>query len=114
MLKIYHNPRCKNSRKGLQYLQEKGLAFELVNYFENPFTPETLKSLLMKLNLKPSEVLRTQEDVYKHELKGRNFTDEEWIRIIIENPKLLQRPVVEGKYRAVIAQPPEKIEEVLT
>ena len=77
MLKIYHNPRCRNSRKGLQYLQEKGLAYELVNYFEDPFTPETLKSLLMKLNLKPSEVVRTQEDLYKHELKGKNFTDEE-------------------------------------
>ena len=66
----------------------------------------------MKLNLKPSQVVRIQEELYRKELKGKAFSDEEWMRIIVQNPRLLQRPIVEGKYKAVIAIPAERIEEV--
>ncbi len=114
MLKIYHNPRCKNSRNGLQYLKDRSVDFEVINYLEKPFTASELGEVFMKLNIKPEQAVRKQEEVYKRELKGKTFTDEEWIQIIIENPKLLQRPVVVGKYKAVIAQPPEKMEELIT
>lgn len=66
----------------------------------------------MKLNLKPSQIVREQEELYRKELKGMAFSDEEWIDIIVQNPRLLQRPVVEGKYRAVIAIPAERVEEL--
>jgi len=113
MVKIYHNPRCKKSRTGLQYLQDKGIPYEVVNYFETPFDVAALREVFMKLNIKPEQAVRTQEELYKRELKGKTFTDEEWIQIIIENPKLLHRPIVVGKYKAVIAQPPERMEEVI-
>ncbi|MBN2610945.1 MAG: hypothetical protein JXB00_05270 [Bacteroidales bacterium] len=113
MLKIYHNPRCRKSREGLQYLNDKKLEFEVVDYLKDLFSKDDLKKILMKLNKKPEEIIRTQEEYYRKELKGKKFTYEEWIEILAENPKLIQRPIVEGKYKAVIAQPPEKADEVL-
>lgn len=113
MLKIYHNPRCRKSREGLNFLQEKTSDFEIVEYLKDGLSEEILKEILLKTNLKPSDLVRTQEDVYKKELKGKNFSDEEWIKIIVENPKLLQRPIIVGQHKAVLAQPPEKSEEVI-
>ena len=109
MLRIYHNPQCKKSRAGLKFLQESGKAFEVVEYIKNPMTEKELERLLVKLNKKPLDVLRQQEDYYKKKLKGKNFEEHEWIRIILQNPKLLQRPVVESNYKAVIGDPVENI-----
>ena len=113
MLKIYHNPRCKKSCEGLRYLQEKSVETEIVKYLETGLTAEVLKEILLKMNVKPVELVRTQEEFFKKELKGKKFTDSEWITIITENPKLLQRPIVIGKYKAVLAQPASKIDELL-
>ncbi len=113
MLTIYHNPRCKKSRGGLQYLSDHNIEVRVVEYLKEPLTVDQLKTLLMKLNKKPQDIVRTQEELYKMELKGRNFTDDEWIKILTENPKLIQRPIVEDKHKAVIAQPPEKIDELI-
>ena len=112
MLKIYHNPRCQKSRDGLEYLQNSGYSFEIIRYMETPLTEKELKTLFMKLNLNPSQALRTQEEIFKKELKGKIFTNEEWFTIIRQNPCLLPRPIVEGRYKAVIAVPPERIEEI--
>jgi len=112
MLTIYHNPRCSKSRDGLNYLREHGYEFKVVEYLENPLSANDLKRILMKLNLKPVQVIRTQEEIFRKELKGRTFTDDEWIDLIVANPKLLQRPLVEGKYKAVIAIPASRIQEL--
>jgi len=113
MLKIYHNPLCKKSRAGLQFLQASGKAFEVVEYLKNPMTEKEMEKLLIKLNKKPTDLLRTQEDYFKKNLKGKKFEDHELINIIIQNPKLMQRPVVEGKFKAVIGDPVENIEPLL-
>lgn len=113
MIKIYHNPKCKKSREGLKYLQDRGIKTDIVNYINDGISEDELKDIIKKLNLKPSDIVRRQEDMYKKELKGKNFTDIEWIRILTENPRLIQRPIVVAKYKAVIAQPPEKVEELL-
>jgi len=112
MFTIYHNPRCSKSRAGLAYLESKEVEFQVVDYIKNPLAKKELKELLMKMNLKPIEIIRTQEDLYKSDLKGKKFTDDEWIRILIENPKLMQRPIVSKKHKAILAQPPEKISEL--
>lgn len=111
-MKIYHNPRCRKSREGLEYLKSKTSDFELVDYLKEGLTKEILEEILLKTNQEPQELLRTQEEVYKKELKGKNFTREEWIQIIIENPKLLQRPIVVGKHKAVFAMPPDKVDNL--
>jgi arsenate reductase (glutaredoxin) len=113
MLKIYHNPQCSKSRAGLQYLRDKEVKFEVVEYLKHPLTEKDLEKLLVKLNMKPAEMIRTQEEYYKKNLRGRNFNDHEWIRIITQNLKLLKRPVIEIEYRAVIGDPVSNIETIL-
>jgi len=113
MMKIYHNPRCKKSREGLQFIRDKGIEVQVIDYIKNPISENELQEVVMKLGKKPVEIVRTQEEYYRKNLKGRNFTDEEWVRILIENPKLIQRPIVVEKHKAVIAQPPENINQLL-
>lgn len=113
MLKIYHNNRCSKSRAGLQYLQEKGLEPEIIEYLKTPITEKEFRVILMKLNVQPQEIIRTQEAIYKSDFKGKNFNNDEWIKIILENPKLLKRPIIETNHKAVWGVPVENIEEIL-
>ena len=71
-----------------------------------------MEDLLVKLNKKPQEIIRKQEAFFKSDLKGKNFTDREWIKILSENPKLIQRPVIVNGYKAVIGDPVENIENL--
>lgn len=113
MFTVYHNPKCRKSRAGLQYLIDKKIEHKVVEYIKNPLSEPELRQILVKLNKKPAEVLRTQEDIFKEQFKGKNFTDEEWVQIICENPKLLQRPIVVGQYKAVIADPADEIDRLI-
>jgi len=113
MIKIYHNPRCAKSRAGLKYIESRNISCEVIDYIEKPLTAEVIKRLIMKLNIKPVDLVRTNDEVYKKELKGRNFTNEEWIKILEQNPRLIKRPVVEGRYKAVIAIPETAIDIIL-
>jgi arsenate reductase (glutaredoxin) len=113
MIKIYHNPQCKKSRAGLQYLKDKNVPVEIVEYLKNPLTEKQLETLLSKLNKKPSEIVRTQEEYYKKSLKGKNFNDHEWIRILLQNPRIIMRPIIEKDYKAVIGDPVENIDLLL-
>lgn len=110
MIKVYHNPRCRKSRAGLEYVRSKTDSFEVIEYLSNPLTPADLEHLVVKLGIKPVELVRTQEDYYKTNLKGKHFNDHEWIQILAENPKLIRRPIVESQYKAVVADPPEEAE----
>ena len=109
MVTVYHNPRCKKSRAGLQHVADRNMGHRVREYLKDPLTEEELARLVMKLNLKPPELVRTQEEYYRKELKGLNLNDEEWIKVLVEHPKLIRRPIIEGKYRAVIGDPVENI-----
>ena len=113
MITIYHNPKCRKSRAGLDYLKEKGIPHQVVEYLKTPFSREAIKDILMKLNIRPFELVRTQEDVFIEKFRGKNFMDEEWIEILLEYPKLIKRPIVMQGYKAVIAQPPDEIDKLL-
>jgi len=112
MYTIYHNPRCTKSRAGLQYLTENKIEFQVREYLKDPLTEAELTSLVMKLHLAPVKLIRTQEELYKKELKNLNLNDEEWIKVMVENPKLIHRPIVEGKYKAVVGNPVENIDQL--
>lgn len=112
-LKIYHNPRCKKSRAGLQYLESKGVEFEVIQYLKFPITPKELGNVFAKMSVKPSEMIRKQEAIFKSDFKGKNFTEEEWIEIFCQHPKLLNRPIVEAKHKAVWGDPVDNIDAVL-
>ena len=112
MYTIYHNSRCSKSRNGLAYLTEKIVDFQVREYLKDPLSEAELSALVMKLHVKPVELIRTQEELYKKELKGLNLNDEEWIKVMVENPKLIHRPIVEGKYKAVVGNPVENIDKL--
>ena len=114
MVTIYHNPRCKKSREGLEYLKSRTSRINIREYLNDLLTSGELDEILLKSGLKPSDLVRQQEEIYKPELKGKHFTDEEWKRILLDNPRLIVRPIVVGKYRAVLAHPASRAEEVLT
>ena len=112
-MKIYHNPSCSKSACALDFLKEKGVEFEVVDYLKNPPTREEFKRMLMRLNMTPTELIRKGEKIYKEKLDGKNFTDEEWITIMLENPVLIERPIVEKGYKAVVARPVDAILDLI-
>ena len=112
MYKIYHNPKCKKSRCGLEYLKSKTEKIEIIDYLKLGLSLKEMTEIIARLNIKPIELVRTQEELFKKELKNRQFTDEEWMRIIIENPKLLRRPIIINKMKAVIGDPVEDIDRL--
>ncbi|MFA5649028.1 MAG: ArsC/Spx/MgsR family protein [Bacteroidales bacterium] len=113
MLKIFHNPRCKHSRAGLEYLKTKTNNFKVRLYLKEPITKDEVKEILLKSNTSPDLLVRKQEDYYKKMLKGKNFNTDEWIKILVDNPNLIQRPIVVGKLKAVLANPPEEVDKLL-
>ena len=112
MITVYHNPRCRKSRAGLQYVIDKKMDHQVREYLKDPLSEEELTSLVMKLHVKPFELIRTQEEYYRKELKRLNLNDDEWIKVMVENPKLIHRPIVEAKYKAVIGNPVENIDKL--
>ena len=112
-VKIWHNPRCSKSRAAAALLEEKGVEAEVVKYLDNPPTNEELKILLSQLGMSARELMRTKEDIY-NELDLENEIDEEkLIEAMVENPKLIERPIVIKDGKAVIGRPIEKIVELL-
>lgn len=113
MIKIYHNPRCRKSREGLAFLQEKGHTFEEVRYLDTPFTQDELRAVIEKLGIAPVELVRKTEAIWKENFKGKELSDVEIIEAMVENPKLIERPIVVNGNKAVVARPAEKIDEIL-
>jgi arsenate reductase (glutaredoxin) len=113
MIEIYHNPRCRKSREALAYIHEKGLKVEEILYLAEPPTVKEFKLLLAKLNLGPQDLIRKNETLFKEKFKGKSFNDDEWIRILLEHPKLIERPIVIKGNKAVVGRPLEKVEELV-
>ena len=109
LMKIYHNPRCAKSREGLKFLEEKGFDVELIDYMKEGITAREIKDFLDKSGLKVTDIIRTNEVIYKEQFKGKVLNDAEWISVLVENPKLLQRPLVIKGSHAVLARPAEEI-----
>ena len=111
---IYEKPTCSKCREMDKLLRERGVSFEKVNYYIQPLTRKKLTELLRKMNLKPRDLLRKSEPVYKElGLAEDKFSDSELIGLMIEHPDLLQRPIVERGDRAVLGRPTENVKELL-
>ena len=113
MLKILHNPRCSKSRQTLGILQENGIKVQIIEYLKDNPTKEELQDILKKLGKKPLEIVRKGETIYKENFKGKEFSDAEWLDILVENPKLIERPIVFDNEKAVIGRPPESVDVFL-
>ena len=110
---IYHNGECSKCKGALELLQEKGVAHDVRWYMAEPLTGEELKSLLVKLHMKAHELVRTGEELYKTAYEGKEISEDEWLKILTEQPELMQRPIVVKGDIAIVARPPEKVLELI-
>ena len=113
MITIYHNPRCRKSREGLEFLKQSGKEYEMVEYLKFPLDETNLKEILNKLKMAPMDLVRTQEKIWKEEFKNQELSEEELITIMVKNPKLIERPIITNNDSALIGRPAEKIETIL-
>ncbi|HCX68431.1 arsenate reductase (glutaredoxin) [Parvibaculum sp.] len=111
---IYHNPRCSKSRATLALLEERGLDPLVVDYLKAPPSAVELQAILEKLKMAPRDLMRKGEAVYKElGLADESLTDEKLIRAMIENPILIERPIVVSGAKAKIGRPPESVLDIL-
>ncbi|SNR15556.1 arsenate reductase (glutaredoxin) [Tenacibaculum jejuense] len=113
MIKIYHNPRCSKSRQGLAILEESKKEFSVVKYLNDTLNETELTEIITLLNISPIDLVRKNESIWKEKYKGKELTDSEIIKAMVENPKLIERPIVIHDKKAVIGRPPQKILEIL-
>ena len=113
MITIYHNPRCSKSRECNIFLGAAGQDIEVINYMETPFTIETLSTLIELLGIEPIELVRTNEAIWKDKFKGLKMQNATLIKAMVENPKLIQRPIVVNGKKAVIARPLSLLDSII-
>ena len=111
---IYHNPRCSKSRRTLALLEEKGIEVKVVDYLNTPPDKQTLQEILSKLNIVAMDLTRKGESIFK-ELKLADKPDDEQalLNAMIENPILIERPIVLANGKAKIGRPPESVLDIL-
>ena len=113
MITIYHNPRCSKSRQTLELLNSRGIQADIRLYLEQPLNADELLHLLTMLNMTADQLVRKSEQYYKDNLRGKALTQDQLIQAMIENPKLIERPIVVAGDKAAIGRPPEAVLEIV-
>jgi arsenate reductase len=113
MIQIYHNPRCSKSREGLAILEASKKEFEIVKYLDDVPSESELFAIIQKLGISPIQLVRKTEKIWKENYKGKELSDTEIIMAMIQNPKLIERPIVINKNKAIVGRPPEHIKAIL-
>lgn len=108
-MKIYHNPSCSKSRQTLQLIKDAGKEVEVIEYLNAPPSFDELKQLINLLGRSPEQLLRKNEAIFKELFKGKSLSDDEWIKAMIDYPKLMERPIVIEGNKAVLGRPPENV-----
>ena len=112
---VYEKPTCTKCREMNKFLVDHGVDFSKVNYYIEPLSEEKLRELVKKMGIKPRELLRSSESIYRElGLGKKDFSDEEIISLMAKHPDLIQRPIVERGDRAVLGRPTERVEALLT
>lgn len=113
MITIYHNPRCSKSRQCNLMLEKLNEKVQIINYINTPFNYETLSDLIQLLDIKPIDLVRKNEVVWKEKFKGKKLSDVEIIKAMISHPKLIERPIVVKNDKAAIGRPIENVLKIL-
>lgn len=114
MITLYHNPRCSKSRETLNLLRAQGQEPQVILYLDTPPNAKTLKTLLTQLGIGARELLRKGEDAYKElGLADASLSEAELIKAMVENPKLIERPIAIKDGKAVLGRPPENVLQLL-
>ena len=109
MIKVLHNNTCSKSRAILEHLDENNVPFEIIDFMETPLTELELKTLLKKLNTDVQGLIRKNDRIYQERYMGKNFSEDEWIKILVENPALIQRPILIKGSVAMVGIPIENV-----
>lgn len=113
-VRIFHNPRCSKSRSTMEILNDKGVDASVVEYLKTPPNADELNEILDLLGIEPRELMRKHEKPYKeNNLDESSLTREQLIQAMIENPILIERPIVINGNKATIGRPPEKVFDIL-
>ena len=113
MITIYHNPRCSKSRQGLVIVEQSRQPYKVVLYLKDPLNFDEVETIIGQLAIAPLGLVRKGETIWKASFKGTTLTDKEIIQAMVDQPKLIERPIVVHGNRAVIGRPPENIERLL-
>ncbi|BDU27387.1 arsenate reductase (glutaredoxin) [Flavobacterium sp. GSB-24] len=113
MIQIYHNPRCGKSRNCLAFLEQSNQEFEIIPYLTQTPSFDELKTLLKQLNLEPIQLIRTKEKIWIENFKGKTLSDDQIINAMVENPILIERPIVVKDGKAIIGRDPELVASFL-
>jgi len=108
---VFHKPSCQTSNTVLKYLRKKKQNLDIIHYIDNPPTAKELEILLSKLNLKPLDLIRKKEKYFQEKLSKLNLNDHEWIKEMVENPVLIERPILIRGNTAIIGRPFERVVE---
>ncbi|PKF63637.1 arsenate reductase (glutaredoxin) [Psychromonas sp. psych-6C06] len=111
---IYHNNRCSKSRATLALIEDKTEQLNIVNYLQTPPTLAELNHIITLLGFTSArQLMRTGEAVYK-ELQLKTEEDEaKLLQAMLDNPKLIERPIVLANGQARIGRPPESVLEII-
>lgn len=113
-IKIYHNPRCSKSRKTLEIIESKGFEPEIIKYLERPPSVSEIKAVLNLLDMNPRDLMRKNEADYKdNQFNNDALSDEQLIEMMHKFPKVIERPIVLNKGKAVIGRPPESVLDII-
>lgn len=93
----------------LSLLNSKTSEFEIIDYLKKPLKFEEIKLIIQKLNIKPIDLIRKNEKIWKEKYKDKRLNDKEIIIVMIDNPKLIERPIVTTNKKAIIGRPPENV-----
>jgi arsenate reductase len=111
---IYHNPRCSKSRAALALLRERGVEPQIIEYLKTPPNAARLKKLLTMLGMAPRELMRKGEAPYKDlGLSDSALSDAKLVAAMVDNPILIERPIVVSGEQARLGRPPERVLELL-
>lgn len=109
MIKVLHNGNCSKSNAVLEYLDENGVQFEIINIVEDPLSVLELKTVLKKMNQSVFHIIRKEEKLYLEKFAGKDHSKEEWLQILSENPSLIQRPIIIKGSVAMLGRPLENV-----
>lgn len=103
---IYHNPRCSKCREAVDLLKKNNCEFTFREYLKEPPSQKELKDLLKKLNCKAVDIVRKSEPFYKENFVEKKLSNAQWIKVLSENPILIERPIVIEGNKALVGRPP--------
>ncbi|MET3035772.1 ArsC/Spx/MgsR family protein [Chryseobacterium sp. NRRL B-14859] len=109
LVKVLHNGNCSKSNAVLEYLDENGVPFEIINIIEDPLSVLEIKTVLKKLNQSVFHIIRKTDKLYTEKFADKNLSEEEWIEVLSENPSLIQRPILVKGSVAMLGRPIENV-----